>query len=84
MDELKKSAIWAFISIPITLVIISNSYALAHGSMFLLIFIYPGLAAESLLVGRENSDLIIGTVGFVAQYIAYFLLVYLVYKLKKK
>ncbi|WLQ16216.1 hypothetical protein O5O45_09845 [Hahella aquimaris] len=82
MKDVHKSALWALISIPITLFAGYFSYAMAHGSFaFLVIFLAPGGVIVSLLedVIHSSSSLIV--VGLLAQYLGYFAIIHGVRKL---
>ncbi len=83
MNDLRKSALWALISVPITIFGTSNSYAMAHGAILLIILLYPGLVAEHLVNGSRDPNSLLGVVGFSAQYVSYFLFIYLAFRFKR-
>jgi len=89
MKEIYKSALWALISIPITWFGLLISFALAHGSApFLIPLFFPGLVVLEIFGNENNPSWLLATIGFTAQYIGYFLVIYgirlLVGKFKKR
>ena len=76
MNDVKKSALWALVSIPISVLLLG---ALVHGGGILEIVYLPVLIAEELLgdYGLAVSYM------FPIQYLGYFLLFYFLIKVKK-
>jgi hypothetical protein len=76
MNDVKKSALWALVSIPISVLLLG---ALLHGGGILEIVYLPVLIAEELLgdYGLAVSYM------FPIQYLGYFLLIYVLIKIKK-
>jgi hypothetical protein len=73
LSNLKRSAFWALISIPISLIGVSISFALAHGSVpFLLVFYIPALIVIDLLGQQDIPELMFNLVLLLSQYIGYF------------
>ncbi len=82
MKDIHKSALWALISIPITMFGISVSFAIAHGSVpFMILFLGPGLLVLWLIGDGNYPTWLLGSVGFTAQYFSYFLIIHGISKL---
>ncbi|MDG9670664.1 hypothetical protein ONV78_23195 [Hahella sp. CR1] len=81
MKDVHKSALWALICIPITLLAGYFGYALAHGSLVFLAYLQaPGWLLLSLLGGDFYSVWLL----MLAQYFAYFVIIHMFRMLLKK
>ncbi|ABC30253.1 hypothetical protein HCH_03507 [Hahella chejuensis KCTC 2396] len=77
MKDVRKSALWALISIPITLFAVYFSYAMLHGSFtFLVVFLAPGGLIVSLLENVIHTSLPLIIAGILAQYLGYFAIIH--------
>ena len=77
MKDLVKSALWALTSIPITLLGLQLSFALAHGSLpFMLILLAPGLLVLSIADNYHWPESALLVCGFSAQYLGYFIVIH--------
>jgi hypothetical protein len=84
-SDVRKSALWALLSIPISLIGLFSGYGLMHASLIWLVPFYPAFIAVALLGGPEGGlpGWLLGIAAFTAQYLAYFLFAFIIYKLKK-
>ncbi len=83
MSDVKKSALWALICVPITVFGGYSTVGLLHGDGLWLAPFIPALLACSLLVPPGSPDWWFITVGLISQYLGYFLLVWIIYKLRQ-
>jgi len=77
MKDIYKSALWATISIPITLFGVNAGFAIAHGALPpMLILLAPGLMV--LWAGGEYNwpEWLMILVGFSAQYFTYLIIIH--------
>jgi hypothetical protein len=85
MNDVKKSALWALISIPISIIGVFLSRGLVHAGGLWLAPFFPAFIAVALLGGPEGGlpGWLLGIAAFTAQYLAYFLFAFTIYKLKQ-
>jgi len=82
MRDVYKSALWALISIPISLIGVFLSRGLVHTGGIWLFPFYPAFIAIALLGGpKESPKWLLVVVALIAQYLGYFLLIYFIRKL---
>ena len=85
MNELRKSALWALVSIPISLLGIMASMSLAHGgATLLMVLVAPGIAVMFVPNWDGVSEKIIYTFAFLGMYASYFIVIYSIRVLIKK
>ncbi len=85
MNKIRKALMLALISIPISWLGIDASFALAHGSILVLIpFVLPGYVAALKLVGENGSPIAFEVVFYVSQYISYAVVIYIGMVLKNR
>ena len=78
MNIFQKSFIWALISFPISWFALKSSFALAHGSLLVLLpFVVPGFLVTFALVGEGESESVFKIVFYIGQYFSYALIIYL-------
>ena len=83
MSDVKKSALWALACVPITVYGGYNTVGLLHaGDLWLAPFI-PALLAYSVLAPPGSPDWWFITVGLISQFLGYFLIVFIFFKLKQ-
>lgn len=82
MNDVRKSALWALISIPISFLGYLLSWGLIHTGGILALPVFPGFAALMLLSGFEElPEWLVWTAALVAQYLSYFLIIYVLIKI---
>jgi hypothetical protein len=80
MSNWKVNALWALISFPIAGIALLMSFALAHGSLFILLVLnYPALLALEFLSHGHATTLDV-TLSLIFQYLSYFALIALARK----
>ena len=85
MSEYSKSAIWALVSIPVTVLGFFFSFALAHGSLTILLpFLLPGFLVIWLLGENDYPEWFIVMLCLAVQYVSYFWIIHHGGKLLRK
>lgn len=83
MKDIYKSALWALISIPISLFGHYASFGLIHTGGILLILYLPAFIAVDLIQTPETPEWLLNTVALIAQYLAYVLVILILRKIFK-
>ena len=82
MNDVRKSALWALISLPISFLGYLLSWGLIHTGGILVLPVFPGFVALMLLSGFEElPEWLVWTAALVAQYLGYFLIIYVLIKI---
>jgi len=88
MSDVKKSALWALISIPMSFVVIFLNWVFERGDILTFTFMpsYFALAIYATVGGGWSTELLwmMPVFGSVTQYLGYFLFIYLLLKILRK
>ena len=83
-NDVRKSALWALVSIPISFFGVFAGWAIIHvGGILYLPFIPGVLVMEIFDSYKESPEWLLWTVALIAQYLGYFLLIYILMKITK-
>jgi len=77
MKEIYKTALWALISIPISLFGHYASFGLLHTGGILLILYLPAFVAVDIIQTPKTPEWLLNTVALLAQYLAYVLVIHI-------
>ncbi len=83
MKVLSKALLWALISIPISWFGLEAGYALAHGSLLILVpFVITGYLITVSMFEEGQPEYVFEIIFYISQYLSYFLIIYAGMKLK--
>ena len=80
MSDVKKSALWALVSIPISIFGVFISWAIIHVGGILYLPFIPAVLVIDLDVLKESPEWLVWGTALVAQYLGYFLLTFFLIK----
>ena len=82
MSDVKKSALWALISIPISFLGYLFSWAVLHTGGVLAIPVFPALLVIWILFDpKESPEWLVWGTALIAQYLGYFIVIFILIKI---